>query len=67
MKNWKLSRKVTLGITVIVIACMTLLYVIADMILMSIMRKSESNNMQRMLAAQTSLIEEYVTRQENIL
>lgn len=67
MRNWKLSRKVTLGITVIVIACMTLLYVIADMTLMSIMRKAESNNMQRMLAAQTSLIEEYVTRQENIL
>lgn len=67
MKNWKLSRKVTLGITVIVIACMALLYLIADVSLMSIMRKSESENMRRMLAAQTSLIEEYVARQEDIL
>lgn len=31
MKNWKLSRKLTLGIMLIVIICMSLLYVTANL------------------------------------
>lgn len=67
MKNWKLSKKITLGITLILIVCMGLLYITAFTTLTSLMRESERNNMENMLSAQTELIEEYVIRQENLL
>ncbi|MBO5278611.1 MAG: methyl-accepting chemotaxis protein [Lachnospiraceae bacterium] len=67
MKNWKLSRKLTLGITLIVIVCMSLLYVTANRTLKGLIKKSEHSHMESVLAAQTSLIEEYVTRQEELL
>ena len=67
MKNWKLSKKITLGITLILIVCMGLLYITAFSTLTSLMRESERNNMENMLSAQTELIEEYVIRQENLL
>lgn len=67
MKNWKLSRKITLGITLIVVVCMSLLYMTANRTLKGIMQESERGHMESTLAAETSLIEEYVTRQENLL
>ena len=67
MKNWKLSRKITLGILLIVVLCMSLLYIIANKTMKGMMQQSERNHMDSMLAAQTGLIEEYVTRQENLL
>lgn len=67
MKNWKLSRKLTLGITLIVVVCISLLYMTANKTLRGVMQKSERNNMESILAAETSLIEEYVTGQENVL
>lgn len=67
MKNWKLSRKITLGITLIVIVCMSLLYVMANQTMNSMMRQSERNQMESNLIAQTSLIEEYVKHQEDLL
>lgn len=67
MKNWKLSKKITLGIALILIVCMGLLYITAFSTLTSLMRESERNNMENMLSAQTELIEEYVIRQENLL
>lgn len=67
MKNWKLSRKITLGIMLIVIVCMGLLYITANRTLKGMMQESERDHMESMLAAQTSLIEEYVTHQENLL
>ncbi len=67
MKNWKLSRKLTLGITLIVILCMSLLYMTANKALKGVIQSSEHNHVKSMLAAQTSLIEEYVTRQEELL
>ncbi len=67
MKNWKLSRKVTLGITLIVIICMSMLYVTSNRILKELIKKSEHSHMKSSLTAQTALIEEYVTRQEEIL
>lgn len=67
MKNWKLSKKITLGITLILIVCMGLLYLTALTTLTSLMRESERSNMENMLSAQTGLIEEYVVRQENLL
>lgn len=67
MKNWKLSRKLTLGITLIVIICMSLLYVTANRTLKKFTQQSEKSHMENTLSAQTSLIEEYVTRQEELL
>ncbi|MCI6553123.1 MAG: methyl-accepting chemotaxis protein [Lachnospiraceae bacterium] len=67
MKNWKLSRKITMGIMLIVILCMSLLYITANKTLKGMMQESERDHMDSMLAAQTSLIEEYVTQQENLL
>lgn len=67
MKNWKLSRKITLGILLIVVLCMSLLYIIANKTMKGMMQQSERNHVDSMLAAQTGLIEEYVTRQENLL
>ncbi|MDD6492258.1 MAG: methyl-accepting chemotaxis protein [Firmicutes bacterium] len=67
MKNWKLSQKLTLGITLIVMVCMTLLYLTANKTLKGLIQESEHHQMESTLAAQTSLIEEFVTRQEELL
>ena len=67
MRNWKLSQKITFGIMIIVILCMSLLYITANKTMRGMMQESERNHVESILAAQTNLIEEYVTRQENIL
>jgi len=67
MKNWKLSRTVTLGITVIVIVGISLLYVIANKTMNNMLKQSERNLMETTLLAQTSLINEYVISQEDLL
>lgn len=67
MKNWKLSRKITLGIMLNVILCMSLLYITANKTLNGMMEESERNHMESMLAGQTALIEEHVIRQEDML
>lgn len=67
MRNWKLSRKITLGIMLIVVACMSLLYVTADKTLRGLIQKSEQSHMESLLTAQASLIEEFVTNQEELL
>lgn len=67
MKNWKLSTKITLGIMVIILACMSLLYVTANKTMRGMMQESERNHMESMLQGQTGLIEEYVKHQEDML
>ena len=67
MKNWKLSRKITLWIMLIVMLCMSLLYITANKTLNGMMQESERNHMESTLAGQTALIEEHVTRQEDML
>lgn len=67
MKNWKISTKITLGVFLIVVFGMTMLYITANRTMKGMMQTSERNHMDSMLLAQTSLIEEYVTRQENLL
>lgn len=67
MKNWKLSRKLTLGIMLIVIMCMSLLYTTANKTLKGLIQESEHSHMESVLTAQTSLIEEFITRQEELL
>jgi hypothetical protein len=41
MKNWKLGTKITLGITIIVIICMSLLYLTANKTMTGMMQESE--------------------------
>lgn len=67
MKNWKLSRKLTLGIMLIVMICMSLLYGTANTTLKGLIKESEHNHKESVLDAQTSLIEEYITGQEALL
>lgn len=67
MKNWRLSRKLTLGITLIVIICMGLMYATANKTLKGLIKDLEQKHMESVLNSQTSLIEEYVTRQEELL
>lgn len=47
MKNWKLSRKITLGIMLNVMLCMSLLYITANKTLNGMMEESERNHMER--------------------
>lgn len=67
LRNWKLSRKITLGILLIVSLCMGLLYLIAHRTLKGLMQGAEREHMESMLVAETSLIKEYVARQESLL
>jgi hypothetical protein len=46
MKNWKLSRTITSGITVIVIIGISLLYVIKNKTMNNMLKQSERNLMQ---------------------
>ncbi|QNU68670.1 cache domain-containing protein [Ruminiclostridium herbifermentans] len=67
MKNWKLTRTITLGILIIVIVCIGLLYVMANTTINSMMKQSEHNQVDTNLLARTSLIEQYITNQESLL
>ncbi|MDE6951865.1 MAG: methyl-accepting chemotaxis protein [Lachnospiraceae bacterium] len=67
MKNWKLSRKITLGIMLIVTLCMGLLYFTANKTMNSMMQESERSHMESMLKGQAGLVEEYVMHQEDLL
>ena len=67
MRNWKLSKKLTIGIALIVFMGMILLYMTANTTLRKSIQEAENSNMEHMLNAQTSLIEEYIARQECLL
>jgi hypothetical protein len=51
MKNWKLGTKITLGITIIVIICMSLLYLTANKTMTGMMQESELNVIKHAVAA----------------
>lgn len=67
MKNWKLSSTITSGITLIVIVGISLLYFITNRTMNNMLEQSERNLMETTLLAQTSLINEYVSKQEDLL
>ena len=67
MKNLKMSTKITIVITIVVTICISLLYIIANRSMLSMLKNSELETMHSSLRAQTSIIEEYVTHQEDIL
>ena len=67
MKNQKMSTTITLAITLVITVCISLLYIIANKSMMSVMKKSEMANLHTSLNAQTNIIEEYLTHQEDLL
>lgn len=67
MKNRRMSTTLTVSIAVAVMICVGLLYITANNGMMWIMKKSALDNMEVSLNAQTSIIEEYVAHQEELL
>lgn len=67
MKNLKMRTKITLQITIVIVICITMLYAIANQSMTSIMKKSELDNMNASLNAQTNIIKQYIDEQETIL
>ena len=67
MKNKKMSTKITLQISVVIVICITLLYVVASQSMAGMMKKSELENMDALLNAQTNIIKQYIDAQETML
>lgn len=67
MKNRKMSTTITIAITLATTICISLLYVIASNNMLSMMKNSEMANLHMSLSAQTNIIEEYLTHQEDLL
>lgn len=67
IKNRKLRSKLTTMITLLVVICIVLLYVSAQSGMTALMKESAQEQMKSALNAQTTLIEEYVAHQEDLL
>ncbi len=67
MKNRKMRTMLTSVITVLVVICIGLLFLSAQSGMTALMKKSALEHMKFALNAQTTLIEEYVTHQEDLL
>lgn len=67
IKNRKLRTTLTSVITLVTVVCIALLYVSAQSGMTTLMKKSALENMKASLNAQTTLIEEYVDHQEDLL
>lgn len=67
MKNWKMRTILTSVITLLVVICIGLLFLSAQSGMTALMKQSALERMKFALNAQTTLIEEYVTHQEDLL
>ena len=67
IKNQKMRTALTSAILLLTVLCITLLYVSAQSAMTSLMKKSALENMKSELNAQTTLIEEYLAHQEDLL
>lgn len=67
MKNQKMRTKITLQISIVIIICIALLYVVASRSMAGMMKKSELENMNASLNAQTNIIKQYIDTQETLL
>ena len=67
MKNQKMRTTITVAISLTATVCILLLYIIASRSMTAMMKRSELNNLQSSLNAQSNFIEEYVTHQEDLL
>ena len=67
MKNQSMRNKITFGVFVIVVLGMLMLYFTANTTIKKMMQQSVDSHQNDLLAAQSSLINQYVNRQENLL
>ena len=67
MKNLKMRTVLTGVISIIVVICITILYLCAKSGMTALMKKSALENMKLELNAQATLIEEYIDHQEDLL
>lgn len=67
MKNWKLSKKVSFGMAIIVIIGMAVLYMLTSSNINSMMEKTEKNQMETNLNSQKNIVLEYLSHQEDLL
>lgn len=67
MKNQKMSTTITIAIALVVTTCIFFLYVIASKSMMEMLKNSEMVNLYDSLNAQTNVIEEYLSHQEDLL
>ena len=67
MKNVKMRTVLTGVISIVAVVCIALLYFSAQSGMTTLMKKSALENMKLALNAQTTLIEEYVDHQEDLL
>ena len=67
IKNRKLSTMITAVMSMIVAVCITLLFFFANRNMTSVMREMSLDTMKTSLEAKTKVIEEYVTKAEDLL
>ena len=67
MKNQKMSTTITIAISLVLTVCIFMLCFIANSRMMAMMKQSELKNLHASLSAQSNLIEEYLTHQEDLL
>ena len=67
MKNQSMRNKITLGVFVIVVLGMLMLYFTANTTVKKMMQQNVDSHQNDLLAAQASLINQYVNKQENLL
>lgn len=67
MKNRKMSTTITMTIFMVITICISLLYIIANKRMTTIMKKSEMEALRNSLNVETSIIEEYIYHQEDLL
>ncbi len=66
-KNLKLRTRLTISISAVAFICIFLLYIVAYNDITTVLKQSEVKNMYASLVAQTNVINEYVTHQEDLL
>ena len=67
MKNRKMSTAITATIILVNLACILLLYLVANTTLTTMMKQSEMENLHASLNVQTEIIKEYIHHQEDML
>ncbi len=66
-KNQKMSTIITISILIVNTICFSLLYLIANRTMTTMMQQSARDNLYATLNVQTSIIKEYIAHQEDLL
>lgn len=67
IKNQKMRTTLTVLVSMVTVICMALLFMIVRSKMAEFMKESALRNMQSALTAQTTLFQEYIENQENLL